>query len=155
MSHQVHGNNISRHKRENESVILPQYLISHRVITSSEGANFWSRTVCLSPQCKVSVLLLGLMSNSSHLNATVSTDYDLVAIDQSLQVVTQQFNDRPTKHEIGESGRKRQSKLKVRGSTIVMVRLEPGNSDGRIRGNAQCGISRWEMKTNCGSSFLF
>ena len=54
------------------------------------------------------------MSNSSHLNAIVSTDYDLVAIDQSLQV-TQQFNDRLTKHEVGESGRKRQSKLKVRG----------------------------------------
>ena len=111
----MHRNNISRDKRENESVILPQYLISHRVITSSEGANFSSRTVCLSPQCKVSVLLLGLMSNSSHLNATVSTDYDLVAIDQSLPVVTQQFNDRLTKHEVGESGRKRQSKLKVRG----------------------------------------
>ena len=61
------------------------------------------------------VLLLGLMWNSSHLNATVNTDYGLEAIDQSLQVVTQQFNDRLTNHEIGESGRKRQSKLKVRG----------------------------------------
>ena len=37
VSHQVHGNNISRHKRKKESVILPQDLISHRVITSSEG----------------------------------------------------------------------------------------------------------------------
>ena len=37
VSHQVHGNNISKHKRKKESVILPQDLISHRVITSSEG----------------------------------------------------------------------------------------------------------------------
>ena len=36
VSHQVHGNNISKHKRKKESVILPQDLISHRVITSSE-----------------------------------------------------------------------------------------------------------------------
>ena len=53
--------------------------------------------------------------NNSHLNATVNKDYGLEAIGQSLQVFTQQFNDRLTNHEIGESGRKRQSKLKVRG----------------------------------------
>ena len=40
------------------------------------------------------VLLLGLMWNSSHLNATVNTVYGLEATDQSLDVVTQQFNDR-------------------------------------------------------------
>ena len=61
------------------------------------------------------VLLLGLMWNSSHLNATVNTDYGLEAIDQSFQVVTQQFNDRLTNYEIRKSGRKRKSKLKVRG----------------------------------------
>ena len=44
--------------------------------------------------------------NNSHLNATVNKDYGLEAIGQSLQVFTQQFNDRLTK---------RQSKLKVRG----------------------------------------
>ena len=59
------------------------------------------------------VLLLGLMSNSSHLNATVSKYYSLEAIDQSLQVVTQQFNDRLPNYEIGELERKRKSKLKV------------------------------------------
>ena len=37
VSHQVHENNISRHRRKKESVILPQELISHRVITRSEG----------------------------------------------------------------------------------------------------------------------
>ena len=115
MSHQVHENNISRHKQKNESIILPQYLISLRVITSSEGGNFSSRTVCLSLQCKMLALLLGLISNSSHLNATVSKYYSLEAIGQSLQVVTQQFNDRLTSYEIGESGRKRKSKLKVLG----------------------------------------
>ena len=115
MSHQVHGNNISRHKQKKESVILPQYLISHRVITSSEGGNFSSRTLCLSQQCKMLILLLGLMWNSSHLNATVNTDYFLEAIDQSLKVVTQEFYDRLTNYEIRKSGRKRKSKLKVRG----------------------------------------
>ena len=61
------------------------------------------------------VLLLGLMWNSSHLNATVNTDYGLEAIDQSFQVVTQQLNDRLTNYEIRKSGRKRKSKLKVLG----------------------------------------
>ena len=61
------------------------------------------------------VLLLGLMWNSSHLNATVNTDYGLEAIDQSLQVVTQQFNDRLPNYEIGELERKRKSKLKALG----------------------------------------
>ena len=42
------------------------------------------------------------MWNSSHLNATVNTDYGLEAIDQSLQVVSQQFNDRLLNYEIGE-----------------------------------------------------
>ena len=59
------------------------------------------------------VLLLGLMWNSSHLNATVNTDYGIEAIDQSLQVVTQQFNDRLPNYKIGELERKRKSKLKV------------------------------------------
>ena len=48
------------------------------------------------------VLLLGSMWNSTHLNATVSKDYDLEAIDQSFQVVTQQFNDQLTNYKIGE-----------------------------------------------------
>ena len=61
------------------------------------------------------VLLLGLMWNSSHLNAIVNTDYGLEAIDQSLQVVTQQFNDRLPNYEIGELERKRKSKLKALG----------------------------------------
>ena len=94
---------------------MPEYLISHRVIACSEGGNFSSRTLCLSLQCKMLVLLLGLMWNSSHLNATVNTDYGLEAIDQSFQVVTQQFNDRLTNYEIRKSGRKRKSKLKVLG----------------------------------------
>ena len=94
---------------------MPEYLISHRVITSSEGGNFSSRTLCLSLQCKMLALLLGLMWNSSHLNATVNTDYGLEAIDQSFQVVTQQLNDRLTNYEIRKSGRKRKSKLKVLG----------------------------------------
>ena len=94
VSHQVDENKISRHKQKKESVILPQYLISLRVITSSEGGNFSSRTLCLSLQCKMLVLLLGLMWNSSHLNATVNTVYGLEATCQSLKVVTQQFNDR-------------------------------------------------------------
>ena len=55
------------------------------------------------------VLLLGLMWNSSHLNATVSKDYGLEAI------FTQQFNDRLTNYEIGDLRRKRKSKLKVLG----------------------------------------
>ena len=77
------------------------------------------------------VLLLGLMSNSSHLNATVSKDYGLEAIDQSLLVATQ----RPvTNYEFGKLRRKRRN-CKYLVSTIVMVRLEPGNSGGRIRGN--------------------
>ena len=40
------------------------------------------------------VLVMGLMWNSSHLNANVNTVYGLEATDQSLKVVTQQFNDR-------------------------------------------------------------
>lgn len=39
-------------------------------------------------------------------------------------------------------------------STIVKVRLEPGNSEMRIRGNGQWEITRWEMKTNCRSTLL-
>ena len=61
------------------------------------------------------VLLLGLMWNSSHLNATVNTVYGLEATDQSLKVVTQQLNDRLTNYEIRKSGRERKSKLKVLG----------------------------------------
>ena len=45
VSHRVHGNNINRHKEKNESVILPQYLISHRVITGGEGGFFSTKTV--------------------------------------------------------------------------------------------------------------
>ena len=52
--------NTSRRKQTKESVILPQYLISHRVITSSEGGNFSSRTLCLSLKCTMLVLLLSL-----------------------------------------------------------------------------------------------
>ena len=59
-------------------------------------------------------LLLGLMWHSSHLNATVSKDYGLEAINQSFQVVTRAIQ-RLTNYEIGESGRKRKSKLKVLG----------------------------------------
>ena len=58
VSHQVHGNNISRRIQKKESVILPQYLISLRVITSSEGGNFSSRTLCLSLQCKLLLLVV-------------------------------------------------------------------------------------------------
>ena len=39
-------------------------------------------------------------------------------------------------------------------NTVVMVRLEPGNSERRIKGNGQCGFTGWEMKTNCGASCL-
>ena len=78
------------------------------------------------------VLLLGLMSNGSHLNATVSKDYGLEAIDQSLLVAT----ERPvTNYEFGKLRRKRRRNCKYLVSTTVMVRLEPGNSGGRIRGN--------------------
>ena len=114
VSYQVHGKNISRHKRKNELVILPQYLISHRVSPVAK-ADFSQPGLCLSLQCKMLVLLLGLMWNSSHLNATVSKDYGLEAIYQSSQVVTQQFNDRLTNYKIGELRRKRKSKLKVLG----------------------------------------
>ena len=114
VSYQVHGNNISRHKQKNESVILPQYLISHRVSPVAK-ADFSQPGLCLSLQCKMLVLLLGLMWNSSHLNATVSKDYGLKAINQSFQAVTQRFNDRLTNYKIGESGRKQKSKLKVLG----------------------------------------
>ena len=114
VSHQVHRNNINRHKEKNESVILPQYLISHRVITGGEGGFFSTRTL-LSVQCKMLALLLGLKWNSSHLNVTVSKDYGLEAIYQSSQVVTQQFNDRLTNYQIDELRRKRKSKLKVLG----------------------------------------
>ena len=48
VSHQVHRNNINRHKEKNESVILPQYLISHRVITGGEGGFFSTRTLFIS-----------------------------------------------------------------------------------------------------------
>ena len=61
------------------------------------------------------VLLLGLIWNRSHLNATGKKNYGLEAIDESFQVVTQQFNDRLTNNEISESGCKRKSKLKVFG----------------------------------------
>ena len=44
VSHKVHGKKISRHTQQNESVILPQYLISHCVITSSEGGFSSTRT---------------------------------------------------------------------------------------------------------------
>ena len=101
VSHQVHGNNISKHKQKKEPVILPQHPISHRVIIGSESANFSNKTLCLSLQCKMLVLLLGLWGTSSHLNATVSKDYGLETIDQSFQVVTQQFNDWLTMYEIG------------------------------------------------------
>ena len=70
------------------------------------------------------VLLLGLMWNSSHLNATVNTDYGLEAIDQSLQVVSQQFNDRLLNYEIGELERKRKSKLKALGQHNSYVSFE-------------------------------
>ena len=42
-------------------------------------------------------------------------DYGLEAIDQSLQVVSQKFNDRLPNYEIGELERKRKSKLKALG----------------------------------------
>ena len=73
VSYQVHGNNIGRHKQKNESVILLQYLISHRVSPIAK-ADFSQPGLCSSLQCKMLVLLLGLMWNSSHLNATVSKD---------------------------------------------------------------------------------
>ena len=128
--------------RKKKSVILPQYLISHRLINSSRGANFSSRTICLSLQCKMLVVLLSLMWNSSHLNATVNKYYGLEAFDQSFQVVTQQFNDRLTNYEFGKLRRKRtggSQNRKCLVSTIVMVRLEPGNSERRIRGNYETG----------------
>ena len=148
MSHQVHGNNISRHKRENESVILPQYLISHRVITSSEGGNFSSRTLCLSLQCKMLALLLGLMWNSSHLSATVSKDYVLKRLIKVFKLSDSNWTTSWPATKSVNQGVSGGRNWKYLVGTIVMVRLEPGNSDGRIRGNAQCGITRWEMKTN-------
>ena len=44
----MHRNNISRHKDKNESVILPHYLISHRVITGGEGGFFSTRNLFIS-----------------------------------------------------------------------------------------------------------
>ena len=44
MSHKVHGKNNSKHTQQIELVILPQYLISHRVITGSEGGFSSTRT---------------------------------------------------------------------------------------------------------------
>ena len=61
------------------------------------------------------VVLLSLMWNSGHLNATVNKYYGLEAFDQSFQVVTQQFNDRLTNYEFGKLRRKRKSKPKVLG----------------------------------------
>ena len=61
------------------------------------------------------VVLLSLMWNISHLNATVNKYYGLEAFDQSFQVVTQQFNDRLTNYEFGKLRRKRKSKPKVLG----------------------------------------
>ena len=108
--------------------------MSLRVITSSEGGNFSSRTLCLSLQCKMLLLLLGLMWNSSHLNATLNTDYGLEATDQSLKI------QRPvTNCEFGKLRRKRRQNCKYLISTLVMVRLEPGNSGGRMRGNYEMG----------------
>ena len=129
VSHQVHENNISRHKQKKESVILPQYLISLRVITSSEGGNFSSRTLCLSLQWKMLALLLGLMWNSSHLSATVRKDYVLKRLINSNWTTswpaTKSVNQ-------GVSGGRNWKYLV---STIDTICLEPGNSKRRIRGN--------------------
>ena len=109
---------------------MPEYFISHRVITSSEGGNFLSRTLVITAVQDVSPS--SGFNVKSHLNATVSKDYGLEAIDQSLLVATQ----RPvTNYEFGKLRRKRRRNCKYLVSTIVLVRLEPGNSGGRIRGN--------------------
>ena len=124
-------------------------MISLRVIASSEGGNFSSRTLCLSLQCKMLVLLLGLMWNSSHLNATVNTVYGLEATDQSLKVVTQQFNDRwPTVNLVnyGVSEDKTVSTCSAQQLWFVW-------SLGIVVGGWE-EITKWEMKTNCGSSLL-
>ena len=82
------------------------------------------------------VLLLGLMWNSSHLNATVYTVYGLEAKFESCYTAIQ----RPvTNCEFGKLRRKRRQNRKYLVSTTVMIRLEPGNSGGRIRGNHEMG----------------
>ena len=82
------------------------------------------------------VLLLGLMWNSSHLNATVYTVYGLEAKFESCYTAIQ----RPvTNCEFGKLRRKRRQNCKYLISTLVMVRLEPGNSGGRMRGNYEMG----------------
>ena len=98
----------------------------------------------MSLQRKMMILLLGLTWNSSHLNATVNTDCSLEAIDQSLKVVTQEFNDRLTNYEIRKSGCKRKSKLKVRGqhnSYGSFAVWEQGKEDKR-----KCTMCNYEMK---------
>ena len=58
---------------------------------------------------------VGFDVKQKSLNATGKKNYGLEAIDESFQVVTQQFNDRLTNYEISESECKRKSKLKVFG----------------------------------------
>ena len=109
---------------------MPEYLNSLRVITSSEGGNFISRTLFITAVQDVGPSFgfdVKQQSPQRHCK-----DYGLEAIDQSLQVATQ----RPvTNYEFGKLRRKRRRNCKYVVSTIVMVRLEPGNSGGRIRGN--------------------
>ena len=73
VSHQVHGNNISRRIQKKESIILPQYLISLRVITSSEGGNFSRRTLCLSLLCKMLLLPLVCSDRSVTLHLLIGS----------------------------------------------------------------------------------
>ena len=61
------------------------------------------------------VLLLGFDVKQKSPQRHRKKNYGLEAIDESFQVVTQQFNDRLTNYEISESGCKRKSKLKVFG----------------------------------------
>ena len=135
VSHQVHENNISRHKQKKESVILPQYLISLRVITSSEGGNFSSRTLCLSLQCKMLALLLGLMWNSSHLSATVRKDNVLKRLIKVFKLSDSNWTTSWPATKSVNQGVSGGRNWKYLVSTIDTIRLEPGNSKRRIRGN--------------------
>lgn len=112
----------------------------------------------LFPQCqlqwKMLALLLGLMWNSSHLSATVRKDYVLKRLIKVFKLSDSNWTTSwPATKSVnqGVSGGRNWKNLV---GTIVTIRLEPGNSKRRIKGNGQCGITRWEIKTNCSSSFL-
>ena len=113
--------------------------MSLRVITSSEGGNFSSRTLCLSLTVQDVGPSVGFdvkqQSPQRHCKYSLRSWNDWSKFESCYTAI-----QRPvTNCEFGKLRRKRRQNCKYLVSTTVMVRLEPGNSGGRMRGNYEMG----------------